>query len=320
MDQKINIGILGCAAIAERSVIPAIKNLSDAYNLVAVSSRNAVKAEKLASIFNCEAIVGYDQMIAREDIDALYIPLPTGLHKEWINKALNSGKHVYAEKSIALNLQDCESMVQAAKKNHVALMEGFMFQYHRQHDHLKQLILNDEIGELRFFSASFGFPPLDKDNFRYDPVLGGGALYDAGAYPLRAAFFILGDNLIVNGAAIKRDTNGASIYGSAFLKGESGVGASISFGFDNYYQSFYQLWGSKGKITVEKAYTPRPHMVPTFLLENQNGVQTIESVADDHFQKALLEFQSIILNSERRNKHFKEILQQSAALEIINSY
>lgn len=319
--QMINIGILGCAAIAERSVIPAINNLPENYKLIAVSSRNSEKAIEFAEKFNCEGIVGYENMINRTDIDALYVPLPTGLHKEWINKALNSGKHVYAEKSIALNLAECESMVEAAKENQVALMEGFMFQYHSQHQHLKQLINDGAIGELRHFSASFGFPPLEKENFRYDPIVGGGALYDAGAYPLRASFFILGDNLEVTGAAIKRDAvSGASIFGSAFLKGENGIGASISFGFDNFYQSNYQLWGNKGKITVERAYTPRPNMIPTFTLENQNGLQVIESTADDHFQKALLEFHAIILNSDLRSRHFKEILQQSEALEKINSY
>ena len=111
MSDKIKIGVLGCASIAKRSVIPAIKNLSCKFELVAVASRSIDKAEVFASDFNCEAIEGYNNIINLNKIDALYIPLPTGLHKEWVNKALLAGKHVYTEKSIALNLADAEEMV-----------------------------------------------------------------------------------------------------------------------------------------------------------------------------------------------------------------
>lgn len=313
--EKIKIGVLGCAGIAERSVIPAILNLPDTYSLVAVGSRSMEKAKHFSEKFGCEACGSYESLVSRKDINALYIPLPAGLHEEWINKALNSGKHVYAEKSMASNLSQTIRMVENARKNKLALMEGFMFQYHAQHKHLKQLLKEGLIGEIRHFYSSFGFPPLDADNFRYDSTMGGGALYDAAAYPLRAAFFILGDHLNVSGASVYRDKKTkTSIYGSAYLKGEKGIGASISFGFDNFYQCHYQLLGSKGKITVEKAFTPRPEQVPTFLLENQNGMKIINSFADNHFEKAFLEFYNIIINTGSREKHFKEILQQSDAL------
>jgi predicted dehydrogenase len=316
--RKIKIGILGCASIAERSVMPAFLALDNYFILVAVASRTAYKANKFAEKFNCEACYTYDALIEREDIDAIYIPLPTGLHEEWVNKALNARKHVYAEKSIASDSQQAMTMVSSAKKNNVALMEGFMFQYHEQHKHLKELLKGNIVGEIRYFSSSFGFQPLSPDNFRYDEKIGGGALFDAAAYPLRAAFFILGDDLKIEGASLFRDKKtGASIYGSAYLKGGNGIGASISFGFDNFYQCNILIWGSEGKITVERAFTPKPDFVPTFILENENGKQIINSFADNHFEKALLEFYDIVCNNKKRTKHFKEILQQSAALNKI---
>ncbi len=315
----INIGVLGCASIAERSIIPAILNLPDYFKLVAVGSRTKEKSQRFSKKFNCESIDSYDKLIQREDIEALYIPLPTGLHDKWVNKAIESGKNVYAEKSIALNFSQVKKMVHNSKKYNVALMEGFMFQYHNQHKHLKQLLNEGIIGDIRYFSSSFGFPPLNSDNFRYDNKLGGGALMDIAGYPLRAAFFILGDELKVAGASLFRDkSSGASIYGSAYLSGNDGIGASISFGFDNYYQCNYVLWGSKGKITVEKAFTLKPDQIPIFKLETKEGEKIIESKKDNHFEKAFIEFYNIIINKEKREKHYKEILQQSEALEKIN--
>lgn len=317
--KKIRIGVLGCANIAHRSMIPAIKSLPDQYELVAVASRADAKASQFAQEFNCEAIASYEQMLERQYVDALYIPLPTGLHKEWINKALCLGKHVYAEKSIAFSYADAQEMVENARRNNAALMEGFMFQYHSQNLRVKEMIRNGEIGDVRYFTGSFGFPPFpDADNFRYDNVVGGGAIYDACGYPVRAAFYILGDSLKVRGAAVHYDTQkDSSLFGSAFLQGDDGIGASISFGFDNYYQCNYQIWGSSGKLTANRAYTPKIDQPTTLTWEHNYQTEIIDCPADNHFAKAMMEFHNIITTPERRLKHYKEVLQQSDALETI---
>lgn len=318
-DKKIRIGVMGCASIAERSMIPAIKALKDHFVLIAVASRTQDKATALAKLFDCEGVCGYESLLEREDIDAVYLPLPSGLLHEWIPKSIKAGKHVYAEKSIALDNFHCSQMLELAKENDRALMEGFMFQYHSQHQQVKEIISSGTIGELRHFTASFGFPPLSADNFRYDPHLGGGALYDTGAYPIRATYFLLGDEMKVKGASIKRiDSGSAALFGSAFLQGPNGVGASISFGFDNYYQCNYSLWGSKGKLTAERAYTPPPDLKPKLILETDGVTTELEAKADNHFEKAMLEFHNAIFISEVRVKLYKEILQQNTALDIIN--
>ncbi|CAF3851232.1 unnamed protein product [Rotaria sp. Silwood1] len=112
----MNIGVLGCANIAMRSVIPAIKSITD-FKLIAVASRAKEKAAEYAEKFQCEAIEGYDNLIERKDIDALYIPLPTGLHLEYVIKALESGKHVIAEKSLGMNYTEVETMGIKLSKN-----------------------------------------------------------------------------------------------------------------------------------------------------------------------------------------------------------
>lgn len=317
--KKIRIGVLGCANIAHRSMIPAIKSKPERFELVAIASRTIEKADVFANAFGCEPIASYQSLIDRDDVEALYIPLPTGLHKEWINKALIAGKHVYSEKSIAFSLNDALEMVQNARTHNVALMEGFMFQYHSQNIKVKEMLANGAVGDIRYFTGSFGFPPFpDTNNFRYDNEIGGGAVFDACGYPVRAAFFLLGDSLKVQGASVHYDSlKKSSVFGSAFLRGNDGIAAAISFGFDNYYQCNYQIWGSKGKLTANKAYTPKIDQATTLTWEHDYQTETIECAPDNHFANAMTEFYRIICYDDQREKHYAEILQQSEALETI---
>lgn len=316
---RIRIGVIGCASIARRSVIPAILSLPDHFELVCVASRDIEKATDFADQFSCKAILGYEELL-NEDIDAVYIPLPTGLHDEWINKALLAGKHVYAEKSIADSFSGAKKMVDHAIANELALMEGYMFQYHSQHKLVKEFIDSGEIGEIRGFRSSFGFPPLSPDNFRYNSKIGGGALFDAAGYPLRATHFILGNDFEVMASSLYYNQESkTSIYGSAFLKGNKGLSAHISFGFDNFYQCNYELWGTKGKLIAERAFTPGPSFKPTITIEQQSGIKVITADADDHFVGAFMEFYNIIENPKGMQKHYDDILLQSSSLDKIKS-
>lgn len=318
MSKIVKIGVLGCAKIARSSFIPAIQSLPDKFELVAVASRSIAKASAFADEFNCKAIEGYENLIHSNIIDALYIPLPTGLHKEWIIKALKAGLHVYAEKSIASKLIDAEKMVSTAKSNDLALMEGYMFQYHSQHQIVLDLLRDGEIGAIRHFTSSFGFPPLGSDNFRYNETIGGGVLLDAAGYSVRAVHFILGSGFEVKGATLYIDPDlKTSIYGSAFLSNSKGIGASVSFGFDNYYQCRYEIWGETGKISAERAFTPKPNDSPKIIISKADGSNTIEVEPEDHFVKALKEFHFAIRNSGNRAKHYSEILVQSKSLDQI---
>lgn len=314
---RIRIGVMGCAAIARKSVIPAILSLPEHFELVAVASRNAEKAMEFATEFGCNAVVGYDVLLT-EDIDAVYVPLPTGLHDEWINKALQEGKHVYAEKSIASSHASATGMVESAKKHQVALMEGYMFLYHSQHQAVKKMIADGAIGEIRNFRGAFGFPPLADGNFRYDNQVGGGALYDAAGYPLRAVHFLLGNEYRVTAATLHNDPEtGTNLYGSAFLEGKPGVGAQIAFGFDHHYQCSYEIWGSKGKITAERAYTPAADFQPVLHLEQQGVSERMPQPACNHFVEAMKEFHRIIENPDARADHYNAILLQSESQQRI---
>ncbi len=321
MDSKniINIGIMGCASIAEKSVIPAIKNLQSRYNIKAIASRSIEKANKYADLFDCTPIEGYDELL-NLDIDAVYIPLPTGLHHEWIIKALSMGKHVYAEKSIAMSHSSALQMVNLAKANELVLMEGYMFQYHKQHEVVKNIVKDEEIGEIRCFRSSFGFPPLQKDNFRYDKLLGGGALLDAGGYTLRATNFILGNDYKVAASTLYYDPIlKVDIFGNSMLSNNNGIAAHISFGFDNYYQCSYEVWGSKGKLIVPKAFTPKKDEKTFIVVEKQNFSQKIEIEPFNQFESSFISFHDKILDNSKRDEEYNNILLQSNLIEQIRT-
>lgn len=315
---KIRIGILGCAKIAARSMAPAIRKLPELYTLVAAASRDSAKARAFAAEFNCDAVTGYAELIARDDIDALYVPLPTGLHAHWIGLAVAAGKHVYVEKSFASSAQQTTALVQSAQARQLALMEGYMFLYHRQQAVIADLLHQGAIGDLRHFHGSFGFPPLPATDFRFDEVLGGGVLLDAAGYPLRAARLVLGPQMSVQAATVARcPQRGTSLWGSAFLSNGQGLGASIAFGFDNFYQCHFELWGSVGKLKAERAYTPGPAFAPRLTLETAAGLTEQLVEPDDHFVGAMRAFHAAISDPRARQRHYEDIMQQSQALDCI---
>jgi predicted dehydrogenase len=314
---KLKIGVLGCASIAKKSMIPAVK-LIEGFDLVAVASRTQAKANEYAELFNCEAIEGYQNLIDRKDIAAIYMPLPTGMHEEWVTKALEAGKHLLVEKSLAMNFTSAKKMVELAKSKGLLLMENFMFLYHHQHQFVKELIDKGEIGELRSFRASFGFPPLDKNNFRYNAILGGGALLDAAAYTVRVSQLYLGNELTVKAANLNFNGTDVDIYGGAYLSNNSGNFAEIAFGFDNFYQCNYEIWGSKGKITAHRAFTPGFDYSPIITLEKQSEQFDYKVDAENHFVNILNEFKRCILQNDMQIKYL-EILNQSRLLEEIKT-
>jgi len=313
--QKLKIGVLGCANIAKRSVIPAILSIPD-FELVAVASRTVEKAKEFADLFGCEAVAGYQNLIDRKDIDVIYMPLPTGLHEEWVLKTLDPGKHILIEKSLAMNYNSAQLMVEKATKKGLLIMENFMFIYHGQHHLVKKIINDGKIGEIRCFRSSFGFPPLPSDNFRYSKELGGGALLDAAAYTVKASQLFLGMDLKVKASTLKYNNKGVDIFGGAFLENNNGLFSEVAFGFDNFYQCNYEIWGSKGKIIAHRAFTPAPDFKPLITLEQQGTIEEIEAPAENHFIAILNEFIRCIHENDLQLK-YTEILNQSRLLEEI---
>jgi NDP-hexose-3-ketoreductase len=273
--------VLGCASIARRRVLPALVAEPDA-QLVAVASRSRAKCAAFAAEFGCAAAGDYDELLARTDLDAVYIPVPTGLHEHWAARALRSGRHVLCEKPVATSAAGAAALFDLAAARGLVLMENLMFLRHGQHEAVERLVAAGAIGEVRGFSAAFGIPPLPDDDVRYDPALGGGALFDVGVYPLRAAQLFLGAELEVAGAVLSVNApKTVDTAGHVLAYQHGGVGAHLAFGFVHGYHSRYELWGSEGRLVLDRAFTPPADLAPVVRVERPGRIETHELAPDD---------------------------------------
>ena len=313
----LKVGVMGCASIAQRAMIPAILECENTA-LVAVASRTQEKAEEFAQHFDCDALVGYDALLERDDIDAVYMPLPTGLHSQWVTEALDAGKHILVEKSFAENFASAERMLNLAREKNLLVVENYLFVHHAQHRWVQDFIAEGNLGGIHLFRSTFGFPPLPRENFRYDKRLGGGALLDAGGYVIKAAQAFLGPDVSLVGAVLRYDAElGVDLYGEAMLKNPAGQVAQVAFGFNYFYQCNYEILGTQGKLTVERAFTPPPGFQPIVHFERQGEKEEFVLPPDNHYRNMFDFFSAAVETPDTYNIHWDELLLQARLLDEI---
>ncbi|MFF3752525.1 Gfo/Idh/MocA family protein [Streptomyces sp. NPDC002018] len=313
--EPLRIGVLGCAGIARRRMLPAFRACPGT-ELVAIASRDGRRARETAAEAGCEPVHGYAELLARPDIDAVYVPLPAALHERWVRAALEAGKHVLGEKPLTTDPAATAALAALAASSGLALRENVMFVHHSQHAAVRHLVADGAIGEVRAFRAAFTVPRLPDGDIRYDPALGGGALWDTGVYPVRAALHFLGEDLDVVGATLVRGGPGRAVdtAGAALLRDAAGVGAQLTFGLDHAYRSGYELWGSTGVLTVDRAFTPPAGMPPRVRLERGAATTEIDLPADDQVLRTVADFADAARTGAALDT---AVLRQAALLERI---
>ena len=335
--EPLKFGIIGCSRIAKRSVIPAIIK-SEFAELEIIGSRSTDKAKEFAKEFKCEKFGTYDDVISDNSVDVVYISTPISTHREWSIKASEAGKHVYVEKSSAANLSSAREMVESAKENNVRLMEGFMFRFHPQHQKVKELIKEGKIGEVKSFNGIFGFPAFPEGDIRYDMQIsglfgGGGFLLDSGCYPICASRMIFDEEPIsAFGKKFfeeKKFSNGkvgpVDVSGSAILFYENGKTATISYVNGSYYQAKYEVWGTDGVISLDRAYSVPPDFTTKVTLQyntenNWEGrrTETFEIQPKDHFLEMIDVFCMEIAGTKKAPFDFEqELLNQAKTIEAV---
>jgi dTDP-3,4-didehydro-2,6-dideoxy-alpha-D-glucose 3-reductase len=311
MKDVIEFGVMGCAAIAARSTIPAIQGL-DGARVRTVASRDPRKAKRYADRFGIEHATDYQGLLDDPKIKAIYMPLPTGLHLQWGLAALQAGKHVLFEKSLAASLEDAQRIVQAAQQHGLLVDENYMFAHHPQQDVVRRALI--DLGPLRSFSAFFGFPPLGPENFRYDPGLGGGALLDAGGYVLKALSVLFPRHRSRILSSFTDVKNGVDITGSvcALLEhdGQS-IPANLIYGFDHEYRCGIEVWGAKGLLTTDRSFTAGADFQPQMRVRSNGVERTVDLPKGDHFTLKLEAFCSDMDKPERHKQIYDDLLTQA---------
>lgn len=324
----IRIGIICPSEIALRRFLPALNLLSEFQFMgVAVADKtewigatNQVlegeyeKAEAFVKQFGGKIYNSYESIIAADEIDAVYLPLPPALHFHWAKLALKAGKHVLIEKPATTLLYDTQELIALAKKSNLSIHENYMFAYHDQLSAINEIIQNGEIGDVRLYRISFGFPRRSANDFRYKKTLGGGALLDAGGYTLKYASMLLGDTAkIVYAKSNYIDEFDVEIAGSAALVNDDGITVQIAFGMDNDYKCDLDVWGSKGTLFSNRVLTAPEGFVPQVNIKKDNIIENRKLPADDAFKKSIMRFQHCLYdNSERLNNYV--IIEKQAKL------
>ncbi|MGW8984854.1 Gfo/Idh/MocA family protein [Streptomyces parvus] len=313
----LRVGVLGCAQVAWGRTLPAFAD-SDAAHVVAVASRDKEKADRFAQRFGCDAVEGYEALLKDPGVEAVYLPLPTGLHAEWTERALRAGKHVLAEKPIATTHREAARLVALADGLGLCLMENRMFVHHQQHTAVREFVADGAIGELRSFTSTMCIPPLPADDVRYRPDLGGGALLDVGFYPLHAALHFLPGRLDVLGATLRHDPRyGVDVGGGVLLRAEDAVTAHLTFGFEHGYRSHYELHGSEGRLTLERAFTPSAAWQPVVRIERGNRTEEI-TLPPSHQRREIIDvFAAAVRDGEPPAGHLATALRGVALSEAV---
>jgi predicted dehydrogenase len=228
--------------------------------------------------------VSPEELCADVEVDAVYIAVPTGIHADWIDRALAAGKHVWCEKSLVSNAKTWARVVDRAMALDLTLCECFMFRFHPQFIRLQYLLKNGAVGTIRKITARFGFPHFSSDNIRYAKDLGGGALLDCGAYPLAAVRLLTGE-LPVGGVIVVEREPGFTVdtAGSGIIRLSSGVHAHLAWGFGHFYRNEIEIWGDQGVIFADRIFSKPASLATTLVLVNEAG-HYVEKIAEaNHF-------------------------------------
>lgn len=311
MSTVVNWGVLGYARIAKNSIIPAIARADNA-RLYGVASRN--QADLPTGEWE-QSYGDYAALLADPAIQAVYIPLPNSLHKEWVLRALEAGKHVLCEKPIGLTAAEAQEMQQAAVQHNRLLMEAFMYQYTDRVRVIKQVLESGALGELRHINVSFRFL-LDRPNtIKMQPALGGGALYDVGCYPVNFIGMVTG-RLPVRCKALCETDQGVDTNLSALLQYEDGLIANIHCGFNTYGRNYAEIIGTKGMLIVDKPFLDDAGALH---LHTAEGVRELPVSESDRYQAEIRHFSSAVLNQPSRLIPLDETVRNMQVLDMIHA-
>jgi predicted dehydrogenase/aryl-alcohol dehydrogenase-like predicted oxidoreductase len=263
MTDKLNWGIIGCGGIAAKFA----KGLAatDTGELLAAGSRTKDKAEAFAEKHGAARAYGsYENLLADDDVQAVYIATPHTSHAEWTVKSAEAGKHILCEKPLAVNHGEAMQAVEAARRHGVFLMEAFMYRCHPQTTRLVELVREGVIGDVRFIRAAFGFAAKYNPEGRlFKNALAGGGILDVGCYPVSLA-------RLVAGAASDRDfldpdevravgtltETGVDACTPAVLKFPNGIVAEVSTAVQVQLANDAYIFGTGGSIYVPEPWQP----------------------------------------------------------------
>ena len=297
---KIKWGIMGAATIAMEQVIPAMLK-SEFCEVSAIASRGIAKAEKAAEQFQIPKFFGsYEALLADDEIQAVYIPLPNHLHVEWAVKAMKAGKHVLVEKPIALSSRQARYLLKEAEKHpDLIIMEAFMYKFHPQWIKAKELIDQGAIGPLQTIQSSFSFFDDDPNSIVNKKDFGGGSLMDIGCYPISISRFLFDAEPKGVVASITYDPQTeVDVLASGILEFDQGSSTFYS-AIQLFEGQQVRLFGTQGSIEFQIPFNPPPDQVVKLSVVKEEEEKVISFDICDQYTLQADAFSKAVLNNTR---------------------
>ena len=295
----INWGILGCAGIAEGRVIPGLLQASGA-NLYAIASRsNGDKLKHFKEKFNPEVTyASYEELLEDPKVDAVYIPLPNGLHFEWVLKAAAKKKHILCEKPLGVSRSQVKQMQAACDANNVLLMEAFAYRQSPLTKKAKEIVVSGILGNIKFIESHYGYNLENEEDVRFSQALYGGATFDVGCYNLNLIRFLAGSEPLKICA-----------LGNVSVKHDVDESSSILMEFKNDLEAFafcslaisptchYTVIGDKGTLKVPDEFNSKGNT--KIIVTSGNKTDEILVDCPDNYMLEIEQFNRVIRGEEK---------------------
>jgi xylose dehydrogenase (NAD/NADP) len=298
----MNFGVLSTAAIGTEDVIPGIQQ-SD-HTVAAIASRDEERARTAADALGIERAYGsYEALLADEELDAVYNPLPNALHAEWTRRAADHELHVLCEKPLAVDTAEAVDLFEYCEDAGVTVMEAFMYRFHPRTIRAREVV-ERELGEVRSVTATFTFDlrwPGWEDDIRLDPDLAGGSLMDVGCYAVSAVRGFLGEpERAYATAADTRDCgvdtqlsgvleyavehSSTSPRSTSSREDAGGATGRVHCGFDSPNVEHYRVETVDGWLEATNAFGPEADesVSLTWSVDGRQATETFDPV--DHYR------------------------------------
>lgn len=258
MSNRLRFGILGTGNIAGQFADGV--NASERCQNVVVASRTINNARIFCGKHNVShGVAGYENILGRDDIDAVYISLPNAMHHEWTLRALEAGKHVLCEKPLAATVREAEEMFAAAKANDRLLVEAFMYRAHPQTTKVVDLVRSGVVGTPKLIRTSFCFRVRNwQNNIRFNRELQGGALMDVGCYCVNFSNLIAGRPPNAVHAVARMHESGVDEQTSVVMNYDNGITAEFTCGMVVQADNTAFISGDEGYLAVGWPWKPAP--------------------------------------------------------------
>jgi predicted dehydrogenase len=319
-ERAIRYAVVGTGHIAQVAVLPAFKSAANS-KLVAVVSGDPEKQKALSRQYRLEQVYSYDQYDhALSEVDAVYIAVPNHLHREYAVRAAQAGVHVLCEKPMAVTEDECQAMIDAAETNNVRLMIAYRLHFEKGNLEAIRIAHEGRLGELRFFSSSFGQQVVE-DNVRMTTSVaqGGGPLYDMGVYCINAARYLFRSEpvevLAMSATQDKERFEQVEEMTSAMMRFPGERIATFTCSFGSADVSRFDLIGSKGVLTADPAYGYAEETRHELTVDGK----TTRAVFPrrDQFAAELVYFSDCVLNNKKPEPSGEEGLADVRILQAI---